>query len=184
MPNYLADHLNEPLIDENDPAIQEAVDRARKHIDYFLNNDGPDPHGPDYYHTKLGKLLYYACGVAREDHTTRDGIAKIRELRADFMKNVRVPGRGDEMNQVLERTLRLYDYFTLAELMCVDALDRDESCGAHYRLDHLSDEGEAERDDEHWCFVSAWEDNGEGKFIRHAEPLHFESIPLQTRNYK
>lgn len=184
VPNYLADHLNEPLIDENDPAIQEAVDRARKHIDYFLNNDGPDPHGPDYYHTKLGKLLYYACGVAREDHTTRDGIAKIRELRADFMKNVRVPGRGDEMNQVLERTLRIYDYFTLAELMCVDALDRDESCGAHYRLDHLSDEGEAERDDEHWCFVSAWEDNGEGKFIRHAEPLHFESIPLQTRNYK
>ncbi|AIG63574.1 succinate dehydrogenase [Corynebacterium atypicum] len=184
VPNYLADHLNEPLIDEDDPAIQEALDRTQRRIDYFLNNEGSDPHGPDYYHSKLGKLLYYACGVAREAKTTRDGIAKIRELRKDFMANIRVPGSGDQMNQVLERTLRLYDYFTLAELMCVDAMDRNESCGAHYRLDHLTEDGEAARDDEHWCFVSAWEDAGEGKFIRHAEPLHFESIPLQTRNYK
>ena len=88
------------------------------------------------------------------------------------------------MNQVLERAIRVEDYLNLAELMCVDALDRDESCGAHYREDHLSEDGEAERDDENWCFVSAWEPDGENRFVRHAEPLYFDSIPLMTRNYK
>ena len=88
------------------------------------------------------------------------------------------------MNQTLELANRVADYFELGELMCIDALDRDESCGAHYRSDHLSEDGEAERDDENWCFVSAWE-RGEGNhFIRHAEPLYFEEIPLMTRNYK
>ena len=89
------------------------------------------------------------------------------------------------MNQVLEYGLRVADYLDLGELMCVDALDRDESCGAHFREDHLTEDGEAERDDENWCFVSAWEPGAnKSEFIRHAEPLYFDSIPLMTRNYK
>lgn len=184
LPNYLAGHLNEALIDENDPAIADARDRAQARIDGLMNADGPDPHGPDYYHAKLGELLYEGCGVARTEDKLREGITKIRALRDEFRANISIPGSPDEMNQTLERALRVNDYLTLAELMCVDALDRDESCGAHYRLDHLSEDGEAERDDENWCFVSAWEDAGDGRFVRHMEPLHFESIPLQTRNYK
>lgn len=184
VPNYLADHLNEPVLPLEDKAVAEAIDRAQSRIDSLMNTNGPDPHGPDYYHTQLGELLYRACGVARDVESMREGIKNIRALREDFLKNVRIPGGQHEMNQVLERALRIRDYLFLAELMCVDALDRDESCGAHYRVDHLSEEGEAERDDENWCFVSAWEDAGDGKFIRHAEPLYFESIPLQQRNYK
>lgn len=184
IPNYLADHLNEPVLELDHPAVTAAVQRARTRIDSLMNTKGSDPHGPDYYHTKLGQILYRHCGVSREEDLLREGIERIRELRKEFQENVNIPGTDTEMNQVLERALRINDYMVLAELMCVDALDRDESCGAHYRLDHLSPEGEAQRDDENWCFVSAWEDAGDGKFVRHAEPLVFESIPLQTRNYK
>ncbi|KQB87272.1 fumarate reductase/succinate dehydrogenase flavoprotein subunit [Corynebacterium lowii] len=184
VPNYLANHLNEPLLADDDAAVTEALERAQARIDRLMNTKGNDPHGPEYYHNQLGDLLYRACGVARNVKDMREGIENIRALREEFLTNVRIPGGQHEMNQVLERAIRVADYLNLAELMCVDALDRDESCGAHYREDHLSEEGEAERDDENWCFVSAWEPDGENRFIRHAEPLYFESIPLMTRNYK
>ncbi|WPF66368.1 MULTISPECIES: fumarate reductase/succinate dehydrogenase flavoprotein subunit [unclassified Corynebacterium] len=184
VPNYLANHLNEPLLPDDDAAVTEALDRAQARLDRLMNTQGTDPHGPEYYHNQLGDLLYKACGVARNVKDMSEGIEAIRALREEFFANVRIPGSQHEMNQVLERATRVADYLNLAELMCVDALDRDESCGAHYREDHLSEEGEAERDDENWCFVSAWEPDGENRFIRHAEPLYFESIPLQTRNYK
>ncbi|MDK8450376.1 fumarate reductase/succinate dehydrogenase flavoprotein subunit [Corynebacterium mastitidis] len=184
VPNYLANHLNEPLLADDDAAVTEALERAQARLDRLMNTKGNDPHGPEYYHNQLGELLYKACGVARNVKDMSEGIEKIRALREEFFANVRIPGGQHEMNQVLERATRVADYLNLAELMCVDALDRDESCGAHYREDHLSEEGEAERDDEKWCFVSAWEPDGENRFIRHAEPLYFESIPLQTRNYK
>ncbi|KKO83611.1 fumarate reductase/succinate dehydrogenase flavoprotein subunit [Corynebacterium otitidis] len=184
VPNYLAGHLNEELIDEDDPAVGEALKRSEEKIARLIGNEGPDPHGPEYYHRQLGDILYRHCGVARNVDDLAEGIEKIRKLRADFKENVRIPGDADDMNQVLERAIRVEDYLNLAELMCVDALDRDESCGAHYREDHLSEDGEAERDDENWCFVSAWEPDGENRFVRHAEPLYFDSIPLMTRNYK
>lgn len=184
IPNYLAGHLGEDALPDNDPLVAEAVARAEKRIEKLINNEGPDPHGPEYYHNQLGPILYKACGVARNVEDMQEGIRTIRELRDDFERNVRIPGNADEMNQVLERAVRVQDYLNLAELMCIDALDRDESCGAHYREDHLSEEGEAERVDEKWCFVSAWEPGENHTFIRHAEPLYFDSIPLQTRNYK
>ncbi|MCQ4610609.1 MULTISPECIES: fumarate reductase/succinate dehydrogenase flavoprotein subunit [Corynebacterium] len=184
VPNYLADHLNEPVYAEDAPASVEAVQRAQKRIDSLMNIKGSDPHGPEYYHVKLGEILYLHCGVARTADSLREGIDKIRALRDDFWANLHIPGRADEMNQVLEAALRLVDYINLGELMCIDALDRDESCGAHYRMDHLTEDGEARRDDENWCFVSAWETVGNDQFVRHAEPLYFDSIPLMTRNYK
>lgn len=184
VPNYLAEHLNEPALEADSPAAVEAVERAQSRIDRLMNVKGEDPHGADHYHRQLGDILYYACGVSRNVEDLTEAIDKIRALRADFWANVQVPGGQHEMNQALEYAARVADYLDLGELMCVDALDRDESCGAHFRDDHLSDEGEAERDDENWAFVSAWEPAGENKFIRHAEPLFFESIPLQTRNYK
>ncbi|MCO6395144.1 MULTISPECIES: fumarate reductase/succinate dehydrogenase flavoprotein subunit [Corynebacterium] len=184
VPNYLADHLNEPVYAEDAPASVEAVQRAQQRIDSLMNIKGSDPHGPEYYHVKLGEILYLHCGVARTADSLREGIDKIRALRDDFWANLHIPGRADEMNQVLEAALRLVDYINLGELMCIDALDRDESCGAHYRMDHLTEDGEARRDDENWCFVSAWETVGNDQFVRHAEPLYFDSIPLMTRNYK
>ncbi|MCK7676054.1 fumarate reductase/succinate dehydrogenase flavoprotein subunit [Corynebacterium pygosceleis] len=182
VPNYLGPLLGSERMDEEDPAAVEAVDRARARLDKLMSIKGN--HGPEFFHRKLGDILYFSCGVARNIKDLSDGIEKIRQLRKEFWSDLNITGDADEMNQVLEYANRVADYIDLGELMCVDALDRDESCGAHFRDDHLSDEGEAERDDLNWCFVSAWEPDGENKFIRHAEPLYFEAIPLQTRNYK
>ena len=182
VPNYLGPLLGTERMADNDPVVIEAVNRAQARIDKLMSINGN--HGPEYFHRKLGDILYFSCGVARNKKDLASGIEKIRELRKDFWSNLRITGEPHEMNQVLEYANRVADYIELGELMCVDALDRDESCGAHFRDDHLSDEGEAERDDDNWCFVSAWEPGGPNKYIRHAEPLYFEAIPLQTRNYK
>ena len=185
VPNYLAGHLNEAKLAEDSAEVQEALDRSHTRIDKLMNIRGEDPHGPTYYHRKLGEILYRGCGVSRNVDDLRTAIDQVREVRRDFWQNVRIPGSAEDMNQVLEYALRVADYLDLGELMCVDALDRDESCGAHFREDHLTEDGEAERDDDNWCFVSAWEaGDAEGEFIRHAEPLYFDSIPLMTRNYK
>ena len=149
-------------------------------------------HGAEYFHRQLGEILYRDCGVARNKEDLARGIEEIRELRKAFWSDLFIPGEPNEMNQQLEYANRVADYIDLGELMCVDALDRDESCGAHYRDDHISEDGEAERDDANWCFVSAWERGNNGpawdlsghEFIRHAEPLTFEAVPLMTRNYK
>lgn len=184
IPNYLAPRLGQPIPDANGPAAQTALKRAQARIDKIMNVKGDNPHGPEYYHRQLGEILYFSCGVSRNVEDMKTGIEKIRALREDFWTNVRIPGGTEEMNQALEYAVRVADYIDLGELMCVDALDRDESCGAHYRDDHLSEDGEAERDDDNWCFVSAWEPAGKNKFIRHSEPLYFDRIPLMTRNYK
>ncbi|QYH20351.1 fumarate reductase/succinate dehydrogenase flavoprotein subunit [Corynebacterium aquatimens] len=184
IPNYLANHLGEAALAIDAPEVHEAVTRTQDRIEFLMRVQGADPHGPEYYHEQLGALLYEFCGVARTVEGLQEGIQRIRALRQDFLANISIPGSPNDMNQTLEASLRLWDYINLGELMCVDALDRDESCGAHYRMDHLTDDGEAERDDENWCFVSAWEPAGDGEFIRHAEPLYFDSIPLMARNYK
>ncbi|MDR7330868.1 fumarate reductase/succinate dehydrogenase flavoprotein subunit [Corynebacterium guangdongense] len=184
VPNYLANHLGEPLLPADAPEAVEALNRAQARIDRLMNVRGPNPHGAEHYHIKLGEILYRGAGVSRNVEDLQAAIAAIRELRQDFWTNVQVTGEQNTMNQQLEYAARVADYIDLGELICVDALDRDESCGAHFRDDHLSEDGEAERDDENWCFVSAWEPNGENGFIRHAEPLYFDAIPLQTRNYK
>ncbi len=184
IPNYLAPLLGTEVLAEDSDAAKAALKRAADRIERITSIKGDDPHGAAYYHRQLGEILYFSCGVSRNVKDMQDGIEKIRALRKDFWANLNIPGEINEMNQELEYALRVADYLDLGELMCVDALDRDESCGAHYRDDHLSEDGEAERDDDNWCFVSAWEPKGEGTFIRHSEPLYFDRIPLMTRNYK
>ncbi|MCT1684783.1 fumarate reductase/succinate dehydrogenase flavoprotein subunit [Corynebacterium appendicis] len=184
VPNFLAGHLNEEVLSLEAEEVSAAVARSQELIDRLMNIHGAEPHGPDYYHEKLGAILYESCGVSRNVELMEKGLKAVRELRRDFWANVNIPGEAMDMNQTLENAIRVADYINLGELMIIDALDRDESCGAHYREDHLSEDGEAERDDENWCFVSAWEPGGDEKFIRHAEPLYFDSIPLMTRNYK
>ena len=184
IPNYLAPLLGTDIPDENSAAAKAALKRTEDRLNNILNIRGPNPHGAEHYHRQLGEILYRCCGVARNVKDMQEGINEIRAVRKDFWENVFVPGGTAEMNQQLEYAIRVADYLDLGELMCVDALDRDESCGAHYREDHLDEEGEAKRDDDNWCFISAWEPAGDEKFIRHSEPLYFDRIPLMTRNYK
>lgn len=191
VPNYLGPLLGTERLPEDAPEAQAAKDRAQARLDKLMSIGGS--HGAEYFHRQLGEELYRVCGVARNTKDLAEGLENVRRIRDEFWKDLFIPGEQNEMNQQLEYAARVADYLDLGELMCIDALDRDESCGAHYREDHIDAEGEAERDDANWCFVSAWErgDNGHPwelkdncEFIRHAEPLTFDEVPLMTRNYK
>ena len=139
----------------------------------------------DTFHRELGKILWEYCGMARNEAGLKTALEKIPALREEFWTNVRVLGDGDEVNQSLEKAGRVADFLELGELMCLDALERRESCGGHFREEFQTEEGEALRDDEHFCHVAAWEYAGEGnRPIRNVEPLLFENVHLQTRSYK
>ena len=184
VPNYLAGLLGRPVLPGDDAAVTSALEEVTDRINRLLTNAGTQ--GPDRFHKRLGELLYTYAGVTRTPEGLARGIAEIRALREEFWADVRVVGTGDQLNQELERAGRIADYLEMAELLCLDGLDRNESCGAHFRADHQTPDGEAMRDDDNWCFVSAWESptTPDGTFVRHDEPLRFEAVPLQTRNYK
>lgn len=182
VPDYLAPMLGEPLLPVSDPAVAEAAESVHGRVAHLLSVGGDT--APDQFHRTLGEILYRGCGVARSPEGLSTAIDEIRSLREQFWSDVRVVGTGSQFNQELERAGRVADFLELAELMCVDALDRDESCGAHFRVDHQTEQGEAVRDDDHWCFASAWETTDAGRHIRHREPLSFHAVPLQTRNYR
>ncbi len=137
------------------------------------------------FHRALGKIMWNDCGMARSEQSLKAALEKIPALRAEFWQDVSVLGDGGEVNQSLEKAGRVADFLELGELLCLDALERRESCGAHFREEFQTEDGEAARDDEHFCHVAAWEYTGEGKRpVRHVEPLAFENLPLQTRSYK
>jgi succinate dehydrogenase flavoprotein subunit len=139
----------------------------------------------DDFHRELGKLMWEYCGMARNEQGLKTALEKIPALREQFWKNVCVPGDGLEINQSLEKAGRVADFLELGELLCLDAQERRESCGAHFREEFQTEEGEALRDDEHFCHVAAWEYTGEGnRPNRLVEPLTFEAVHLQTRSYK
>lgn len=181
VPSYLAGRLGSAPLEADAPAVQEALARTRARVDRLLGVGGT--RSATSFHRELGDILYAGCGVHRTAASLTTAIDKIRALRAAFWTDLRVPGTGTRLNQELERAGRVADYLELAELMCLDALDREESCGAHFRGEHQVD-GEAARDDERWSFVSAWEVPGDGRFVRHHEPLAFDAVPLQTRSYR
>ena len=139
----------------------------------------------DRFHRRLGKIMWEKCGMARDRQGLEQALREIPELRAEFWSDVRVLGGPGELNQMLEMAGRVADYLEFAELMCRDALTREESCGGHFRLEHRTEDGEAKRDDQNFCHVAAWEFTGEDKKpVRHTEPLVFESLQLATRSYK
>lgn len=186
VPNYLAPHLGSAVLPLDDDAVTDALAAVQDRITRLTTNEGTQ--GPDRFHKRLGEILYKYAGVTRTPEGLAQGIKEIRALRSEFWADVRVMGTGDQLNQELERAGRVADYLEMAELLCLDGLDRDESCGAHFRADHVTDDGEAKRDDESWCLVSGWESPATppeegGKFVRHDEPLEFSAVPLQTRNY-
>jgi succinate dehydrogenase / fumarate reductase, flavoprotein subunit len=137
------------------------------------------------FHRELGKIMWEHCGMARNRRGLETALQLIPRLREEFWTNVRVPGDGADINQSLEMAGRVADFLELGELMCLDALEREESCGGHFREEYQTPEGEALRDDERYCHVAAWEHAGEGKKpVRHVEPLTFAAVPLQQRSYK
>jgi len=137
------------------------------------------------FHRELGRIMWEYCGMARNRRGLETALQKIPALREEFWRSVTVPGQGPELNQSLENAGRVADFLELGELICRDALEREESCGGHFREEHQTPDGEALRDDERFCHVAAWEYAGEGGTpIRHLEPLTFEYVPLQQRSYK
>ena len=139
----------------------------------------------DSFHRELGKVLWEDCGMGRNRKGLQDALAKIPPLREEFWKNVNVTGESMEVNQALEKAGRVADFLELGELLCRDALEREESCGGHFREEHQTAEGEALRDDEKFCHAAVWEHQGDDKPpVRHIEPLHFENIHLAQRSYK
>ena len=182
IPNYLAGLAGQPLLDVDAPEAAEALDDVRGRIDHLINNPGHTR--PATFHRRLGEILYAGCGVSRSEAGLTRALEQVQELREEFWRDVRVTGTDDRLNQELEKAGRVADFLELAELMITDALDRQESCGAHFREEYALPDGEAKRDDERWCNVSAWETNPAGQHRRYQEPLRFESVKLQVRNYR
>jgi succinate dehydrogenase / fumarate reductase flavoprotein subunit len=182
LPNYLAGQIGKrPSVDH--PEFAKVEKEVRDRVTRLLAINGT--RSVDSFHRELGLLLWDKCGMARNAEGLREALEKIPEIRHNFWHNARVPGQGETYNQSLERAGRVADFLEFGELMCRDALARDESCGGHFREEHQTPDGEALRDDEHFADVFAWEYQGDGVEPKlHREPLHFESVHLATRSYK
>ena len=181
--DYLARH-EASKISEDHAAVTDAVTTVRNRINKLLNAPNAK-HPPEYFHRQLGMILWDNCGMSRDPSDLREALKKIPQLREQFWSEVKVTGSGESFNQTLERAGRIADFLELGELMCIDALDRDESCGSHARTDHLNEEGEVKRDDENYSYVAAWEYSGDtAKPKLHKEQLHFEFVHPSVRSYK
>ena len=165
----------------NHPAFAEAEKKVNDQINTLLNIKGTK--SVDHFHKRLGKIIWDYCGMARNEKGLKYAIEEIRKIREEFWSNVRVPGSADEMNQELEKAGRVADFIELGELMCIDALNRNESCGGHFREEYQTEEGEALRDDDNFAYVAAWEWTGEDPKL-HKEELKFEAIKIAQRSYK
>ncbi len=181
--DYLSDEIRSGAVSTDSAEFAEAEASVRGQIDHFLNNKGSKT--VDSFHKKLGKIMWNECGMARSEEGLKKAIVDIRALREEFYREVLVPGRADGVNPELEKALRVADFLELGELMCKDALDRNESCGGHFRLEYQTPEGEALRDDANFNYVSAWEYTGDpSTSVLHKETLNFEFVEVKTRSYK
>jgi succinate dehydrogenase / fumarate reductase flavoprotein subunit len=170
-------------VDINHAAFADAENSVRAGIKRLLEVNGR--RSVDSFHRELGNIMWEYCGMSRNAQGLRKAIDLIAELREQFWREVRVPGTNESFNVALENAGRVADFLEFAQLLCYDALSRDESCGAHFREEHQTPEGEAERNDEAFSYVSAWQFTGVGSEpIQHKEPLSFDNVALATRSYK
>ncbi|AFJ01429.1 Succinate dehydrogenase flavoprotein subunit [Methylophaga frappieri] len=186
LPATVSDYLarQKPLADADYPEVAETRLSVQKHLSRLLS--APDPkHSPDDFHRRLGQILWDNCGMARNDHDLRQAIMQIQQLREAYWQQVKITGDNKQINQVLERAGRIADFMELAELMCRDALQREESCGCHARVEHLTPTGEVQRHDNQFSYVSAWRYSGNvSEPILVKEPLHFDFVSPGIRNYQ
>ena len=181
--DYLSDDIRTGAIPTDSPEFDEAESNVRAQINRFIKNKGTKT--VDYFHRKLGKIIWNKCGMSRNKKGLQEAIAEVKVLREEFYKDVFVPGTANSFNEPLAKALRVADFLELGELFAKDALERRESCGGHFREESQTLEGEALRDDKNFTFVSAWEYKGEpSKSKLHKEVLKYENIELKTRSYK
>jgi succinate dehydrogenase / fumarate reductase, flavoprotein subunit len=182
LPSYLAGE-KPGKVTESNPAFADAEGLVVAQTRRLLAVGGK--RSTDSFHRQLGQLLWDKCGMARDRQGLQEALRCIPEIRQEFWENVRVPGGGDNVNAELEKAGRVADFLEFGELMCLDALEREESCGGHFRTEYQTAEGEAQRNDEKFTHVAAWEFQGEGQTPRrHEEPLVFENVKLVVRSYK
>jgi succinate dehydrogenase / fumarate reductase flavoprotein subunit len=180
--DYLATNKLEK-VDESHAAFREAEQNVAERTKRLLSIDGKRT--VDSFHREPGKVMWDYCGMARNQAGLEHALQRIPEIREEFWSNVNVPGSDAELNQALEKAGRVSDFLELGELICLDALERRESCGAHFREEFQTPEGEALRDDEHYAYVAAWEYKGDGNApALHKEPLAYEYVHLAQRSYK
>ena len=181
--DYLSHKIQAPKVKTDTPAFDEAEKGVRAKIEKLLSINGKQ--SVDDIHKKLGHIMWENVGMARTKESLEKAIVEIQALRKEFWKDVKVVGRADDFNVELEKALRLADFLELGELMARDALNREESCGGHFRVEHQTPEGEADRDDEHFVYAAVWEYKGENEVPELTkEPLNFEFVHLAKRNYK
>ena len=180
--NYLARNKFES-IDENHSQVRQKLADIEKRINQLMH--APEPkNSPEFFHRKLGKILWEACGMSREQARLKQAISEITELQVEFWQSIKITGVDKDLNQTLEHAGRVADFIELGQLMCEDALNREESCGAHARVEYLSADGEAKRDDENFSFVAVWQYQQDQDPVLHEEHLHFEFIKPSVRDYK
>ena len=181
--DYLSDEISTGEISTDSPEFDKSEKAINDQLDKLIRNNGIN--SVDYYHKKLGKIMWEKCGMSRNEKDLKSAIKEIQELRVDFHKNVKIPGNKNEFNEQLAKATRVSDFLELGELFAIDALERNESCGGHFREEFQTPDGEAIRDDENFKFVSAWEYNQDpSNPILNKEDLDYEEIEIKTRSYK
>ncbi len=180
--NYLADEIRTPVIPTTHPAFEETEKNVAERINKLMNIQGTET--VESLHKRLGKIMWDKCGMSRNAEGLKEAIEEIRALKKEFWSNVKIPGSVDEFNPELDKAGRVADFIELGELTCIDALQRDESCGAHFREDHQTPEGEALRDDANFMYVSAWQWKSNDEWELHKEDLVYEEVHPTQRSYK
>ncbi len=179
--NYLASNSLEK-VSTNDDAFKFSRESVNKEISTLLSIKGNRT--VDSFHKELGRIMWEECGMSRNEKGLEKALQQIPKLKEEFWSNVKIPGEANRVNTELEKACRVADFIELGELMCRDALTRNESCGGHFRTEYQTADNEALRDDQNFCFVSAWEHKENQKPILHKESLEFENVKLSTRSYK
>jgi succinate dehydrogenase / fumarate reductase flavoprotein subunit len=179
---YLASEIRTPAMSTDSEDFVAAEKAVRARLETLMNIKGNKP--VDYFHKRLGKIMWDECGMARSEEGLKASIQEIQALQKEFWSDVKIPGEIDNLNPELEKAGRVADFLELGELMCIDALDRNESCGGHFRTEYQTEDGEALRDDENYAYVAAWEFAGPSKFNLHKEELKYENIKIAQRSYK
>jgi succinate dehydrogenase / fumarate reductase flavoprotein subunit len=180
--NYLAEEIRNPVVPTSHEAFDEAEKKVSDRISQLMNIKGSQ--SVESFHKRLGKIIWDKCGMARNAQGLEAAIKEVRQLKEEFWKDVRIPGEINELNSELDKAQRVADFIELGELMCIDALHRNESAGGHFREEYQTPEGEALRQDDQFMYVAAWEYKGEHQWELHKEELKYEEVKPTQRSYK